>query len=92
MNQWFNKWGYWAILLGRIVPLVPFDAVSYLSGLAKTKVTKFSALTFIGAMPRCLLYAYIGELIAKYNLPVLMLLAIIVAVILLIWKIKKRHS
>jgi undecaprenyl-diphosphatase len=89
VNQWFNKWGSWAILLGRIIPLVPFDAVSYLSGLAKTKVTKFSALTFIGAVPRCLLYAYIGELIAEYNLPVLILLAIIVVVILLIWKFKK---
>ncbi|MGD6810883.1 MAG: VTT domain-containing protein [Candidatus Bathyarchaeia archaeon] len=89
MNQWFNKWGSWAILLGRIIPLVPFDAVSYLSGLAKTKVTKFSVLTFIGAVPRCLLYAYIGELIAQYNLPALILLAIIAVVIFLIWKFKR---
>jgi undecaprenyl-diphosphatase len=89
MNQWFNKWGSWAILLGRIIPLVPFDAVSYLSGWAKTKVTKFSGLTFIGAVPRCLLYAYIGELIAGYNVPVLILLAVIAVVIFLIWKFKK---
>ncbi|MCW4025202.1 MAG: VTT domain-containing protein [Candidatus Bathyarchaeota archaeon] len=89
MNQWFNKWGSWAILLGRLIPLVPFDAVSYLSGLTKTKVTKFSVLTFIGAIPRCLLYAYIGELIAAYNLPFLILLVIIVVIILLIWEYRK---
>jgi undecaprenyl-diphosphatase len=95
MNQWFSKWGSWAILLGRIVPLVPFDAVSYLSGLSKTKVARFAGLTFLGAVPRCLLYAYIGELIAAYNLPVLVLLAIVAVVILLIWNFKKgnlRHS
>jgi uncharacterized membrane protein YdjX (TVP38/TMEM64 family)/membrane-associated phospholipid phosphatase len=92
MNQWFNKWGSWAILFGRIIPLVPFDAVSYLSGLAKTKVAKFAVITFIGAVPRCLLYAYIGELIAGYNLPVLILLAIIAVVILISWKFKKWHS
>jgi uncharacterized membrane protein YdjX (TVP38/TMEM64 family) len=69
-----------------------FDAVSYLSGLAKTKVAKFAVITFIGAVPRCLLYAYIGELIAGYNLPVLILLAIIAVVILISWKFKKWHS
>lgn len=92
VNQWFSKWGSWAILLGRIVPLVPFDAVSYLSGLAKTKVTRFAGLTFIGAVPRCLLYAYIGELIAEYNLPALILLAIIATAILLIWRVRKDHA
>ncbi|MCW4046317.1 MAG: VTT domain-containing protein [Candidatus Bathyarchaeota archaeon] len=35
MDGWFQKWGSWAIILGRLVPFIPFDAISYLSGLTK---------------------------------------------------------
>jgi uncharacterized membrane protein YdjX (TVP38/TMEM64 family) len=71
MDGWFQKWGSWAIILGRLVPFIPFDAISYLSGLSKVKIERFTFLTFLGSVPRCLFYAYVGELIAEYNLPVL---------------------
>ncbi|MCJ7720894.1 VTT domain-containing protein, partial [Candidatus Bathyarchaeota archaeon] len=28
-DNWFNRWGSWAVLLGRFAPFIPFDAISY---------------------------------------------------------------
>jgi uncharacterized membrane protein YdjX (TVP38/TMEM64 family) len=90
VNEWFQKRGSWAILLGRLIPFIPFDAVSYFSGLTNIRVSKFSFLTFIASIPRCLLYAYVGALIANYNLPVLAALSISALIILLIFRFKKK--
>lgn len=90
VNEWFEKRGSWAILLGRLIPFIPFDAVSYFSGLTDVKVSKFSFLTFIASVPRCLLYAYVGALIADYNLPVLAALCISLLIIFLIFRFKNK--
>jgi uncharacterized membrane protein YdjX (TVP38/TMEM64 family) len=90
VNEWFQKRGSWAILLGRLIPFIPFDAVSYFSGLTDIKVSKFSFLTFIASIPRCLLYAYVGALIADYNLPVLTALSISLLIIFLIFRFKDK--
>ena len=40
-DNWFNRWGAWAILLGRFAPFIPFDAISYSAGLTKMKLKNF---------------------------------------------------
>lgn len=90
VDYWFHRYGSWTILLGRLIPFIPFDAISYLSGLTKVKLWKFVLLTFIGAIPRSLLYAYIGEMIAKYNLPALIVTILLIAMLLVIIRMKER--
>ncbi|MEM2123394.1 MAG: VTT domain-containing protein [Candidatus Bathyarchaeia archaeon] len=90
VDFWFHRYGLWTILLGRLVPFIPFDAISYLSGLARVKPWKFASLTFIGAVPRCLLYAYIGEMIAKYNLPALIVTVLLIAMLLTVIRVKEK--
>jgi len=90
MDEWFRRWGSWAIVLGRLVPFIPFDAISYLSGLTKVRSGRFALLTFLGSMPRCLFYAYVGELIAQYNIPVLIVLFVTILSVFLIFKLKKE--
>lgn len=90
MDRWFQRWGSWTIILGRLVPFIPFDAISYLSGLTKVRIERFAFLTFLGSVPRCLFYAYIGELIAEYNLPILIALFVTMLTVFLFFKIKKE--
>jgi uncharacterized membrane protein YdjX (TVP38/TMEM64 family) len=90
VDLWFHRYGSSAILLGRLIPFIPFDAVSYLSGLTKVKLWKFATLTFIGSIPRCLLYAYLGDMIAKYNLPALIVAALLTAMLLTVIRVKKK--
>jgi len=59
-DNWFNRWGSWAVLLGRFAPFIPFDAISYGAGLTSMKLKSFLVPTVIGALPRTLFYTYLG--------------------------------
>ena len=61
-DNWFNRWGVWAVLLGRFAPFIPFDAISYSAGLTKMKLKNFMIPTVIGTLPRTLFYTYLGTL------------------------------
>ena len=74
-DNWFNRWGGWAILLGRFAPFIPFDAISYSAGLTTMKLKNFLIPTIIGTLPRTLFYTSLGgffgltfsELIESYR-------------------------
>jgi uncharacterized membrane protein YdjX (TVP38/TMEM64 family) len=59
-DNWFNRWGSWAILLGRFAPFIPFDAISYSAGLTTMKLKSFLIPTAIGTLPRTLFYTSLG--------------------------------
>ncbi|WNZ29005.1 MAG: VTT domain-containing protein [Candidatus Bathyarchaeota archaeon] len=59
-DNWVNRWGSWAILLGRFAPFISFDAISYGAGLTTMKLKSFLIPTIIGTFPRTLFYTYIG--------------------------------
>ncbi|PVX25823.1 MAG: hypothetical protein CW691_03370 [Candidatus Bathyarchaeum sp.] len=59
-DNWFERWGSWAILLGRFAPFIPFDAISYSAGLTTMKLKNFLIPTVIGTLPRTLFYTYLG--------------------------------
>jgi uncharacterized membrane protein YdjX (TVP38/TMEM64 family) len=61
-DNWFDRWGAWAILLGRFAPFIPFDAISYGAGLTSMKLKKFMIPTIIGTLPRTLFYTTFGIL------------------------------
>jgi len=60
-DQWIKTWGLWAIIVGRAVPFIMFDPISYAAGLANVKDKHYFLATFIGSIPRAIFYAFIGE-------------------------------
>jgi len=60
-DNWFNRWGSWAVLLGRFAPFIPFDAISYSAGLTTMKLKSFMIPTVIGTFPRTLFYTSLGS-------------------------------
>jgi uncharacterized membrane protein YdjX (TVP38/TMEM64 family) len=60
-DNWFNRWGVWAVLMGRFAPFIPFDAISYSAGLTTMKLKKFMIPTIIGTLPRALFYTSLGS-------------------------------
>ncbi len=60
-DNWFNRWGVWAVLLGRFAPFIPFDAISYSAGLTTMKLKNFMIPTIIGTLPRALFYTSLGN-------------------------------
>jgi uncharacterized membrane protein YdjX (TVP38/TMEM64 family) len=54
------KYGAWAVVLGRWVPGVPGDPVSYAAGLTRMPAVKFTVLTIVGLVPANLVTAFLG--------------------------------
>ena len=65
-DRWFERWGGWGVLIGRFLPFIPFDGVSYGAGLTKIKFRDFIIASTIGGIPRSFFYAWVGEQLAPY--------------------------
>lgn len=63
MDDWVSRNGTKAILLTRIVPIIPFDLVSYVSGITPIKFHNYFIATIVGAIPRTLFLAYVGSVL-----------------------------
>jgi len=62
IDGWITRYGRKAILVARLLPIVPFDLISYTSGLTSMSFADYFVATSIGALPRCLFLAYAGLL------------------------------
>ncbi len=60
MDEWIESWGFWAIIVGRAVPVIMFDPVSYAAGLSNIKPKQYYVATLIGSIPRAIFYAFLG--------------------------------
>ncbi len=60
VDIWIERWGIWAIIVGRAVPLIMFDPVSYAAGLSNVKWKPYTLATFIGSIPRAFFFAFFG--------------------------------
>ena len=65
-DRWFARWGVYAVFVGRLVPGIAFDAISYAAGLTRMRFRGFMAATALGIFPQTLLYAYLGRQAPRY--------------------------
>lgn len=61
-DRFFRRFGAYAVLIGRLVPIVSFDVVSYGAGLTRMSFNSFIIATAVGMIPGTLLYVYLGRL------------------------------
>jgi membrane protein DedA with SNARE-associated domain len=58
-ERWFDRWGSWAVLLGRLTPIAR-SFVSIPAGLFESPFGRYNLLTLIGNGIWCLFFAAIG--------------------------------
>ena len=58
-ERWFDRWGDWAVFLGRITP-VARSFVSIPAGVFRAPLGRYTVLTFIGSTIWCVVFASIG--------------------------------
>lgn len=63
----FHQWGSNAILIGRLLPFVPFKVFSITSGILRFNFENFVVMTFIGTLPRAFLLAWLGSKLLDYQ-------------------------
>ena len=64
-DEWFAKYGDWAIFFSRLMPVVR-TFISFPAGVAKMHLGKFLMYTFIGSFPWCFGLAYGGFLLGEH--------------------------
>ncbi|MGK0467449.1 TVP38/TMEM64 family protein [Clostridium sp.] len=92
-----NKQGFKVILVGRLLPFISFDFLSYAAGLSNMKLIPFLIATGIGMVPGTIAYVVLGNEMSKLSsyskiITSLVILAIIIFIFSYIIKvfIKKR--
>ena len=63
-HRFFVRFGSWAILLGRMLPVVR-TFIALPAGIARMDRTRFHVLTFIGSLPWCLGLAWVGYILGE---------------------------
>jgi membrane protein DedA with SNARE-associated domain len=58
-ERWFERWGDWAVLVGRITP-VARSFVSIPAGVLEARLGRYTVLTFIGSTLWCIGFAAAG--------------------------------
>lgn len=61
-DAFFARFGPYAVLAGRLIPIVSFDVVSYGAGLTRMSFAGFLVATALGMLPATILYSYLGHL------------------------------
>jgi membrane protein DedA with SNARE-associated domain len=58
-ERWFDRWGDWAVLIGRITP-VARSFISIPAGVFRMPLLRYTVLTFIGSTLWCIAFAGAG--------------------------------
>lgn len=97
-DGWFQRWGLFAVLAGRVLPAVR-TYISFPAGLARVDLVRFSVLTFAGALPWCAALALVGfELGRNYQTvsdPIgkaAIVLALLVVAAVVVWYFRGRRE
>lgn len=91
--------GFKFILIGRLLPFISFDILSYAAGLSSMKVCPFAIATGIGMLPGTIVYVLMGTGFTRFDFVlskgkiILILIAVIAVIIFFVLKkIKKRKE
>jgi membrane protein DedA with SNARE-associated domain len=101
-DRWFERWGSWAVFLGRMVPLVR-TFVSYPAGISRMPMGRFVLFSTLGSLPWNLAliaagfvvgenYPQIEAAIKPYEYAIYAAILIAIAVVVVRWYLGKRGS
>jgi membrane protein DedA with SNARE-associated domain len=101
-DRWFERWGSWAVFLGRMVPLVR-TFVSYPAGISRMPLGRFVLFSTLGSLPwnAALIVAgfVVGEnypaieaAIKPYEYVIYAAVLALVALLVVRWQLGKRRS
>ena len=90
VDKWVEKNGTVAILISRLIPVIPFDLISYVAGLTNLSFKSYFIATLLGAYPRTLMLAMIGSSFGSvlrllgFTIELIMLVGVIGIIVFLI--------
>lgn len=92
IEEFFKKYGKYAIMVARLLPFVPFDAVSYAAGLTSMDFWPFFLATGLGQLPATIVYSYAGGSLTGGAQKLMVGLLILFAVSIIIYVARKIYN
>lgn len=84
--------GGWAVVIGRWIPGVPCDPISYVAGITRMPAVRFLPLTIAGLLPANLVTAFVGaEAATDMQLQYWIFGLVIFIGVLFVWALIHRH-
>jgi uncharacterized membrane protein YdjX (TVP38/TMEM64 family) len=82
----------WVVFITHLLPILPFDLISYGAGLAKLSFKIYATSTLLGTFPCVFFLTYLGASFA-IELPVAITIATVVAILLIIltWGVRQYN-
>lgn len=88
--------GFFTVLFFRLVPIVPYEALNYVSGLAKIKFKDYFLATFLGLIPGVIIATFLGDSLGDWTSPkfilAIFLMVVMIAVPTIYQIIKKKKE
>lgn len=81
-----TRYGFYAILVARLIPLISFDIVSYVAGLTSIGFRRFFVATMFGMIPGTMFYTWLG--VSFLRLEVFGLIFTIIMLLALVYYLK----
>ncbi len=81
-ESFMKKYGVYSVLIGRVLPVVPFKVFSIAAGITRVPFMLFVICTLVGVIPRLFLLAIFGVSLAKYTKPTLIAAAVLLLIFL----------
>lgn len=96
-GKWFEdgveKRGFLIIFMLRLIPLVPFDIISYGAGLSKIKFKDFMPATILGIIPGVLVFTNLGDKSLEVTSPQFILaVGLLILLFIMSYILKKKIS
>ena len=60
-DRFFDRYGRYAVLIARLIPVVSFDLISYAGGLTNMTLWQFFWATGLGQLPATIIYSILGQ-------------------------------
>lgn len=87
-NAFMAQHGTAAVLIARLIPVVPFDPISYLAGLTRMRLSVFCWATLVGQIPAGMTYAYVSQEIDRPGHLVLKGIGAFLSLLLFGWAVR----
>lgn len=89
--------GFVGVLILRLIPLVPFDVISYGAGLTQIRYLHFIVATALGIVPGVVIYVNLGDkLFNWYSVQFICAIGMLIALSVLSWfgseHLRKKHN
>jgi uncharacterized membrane protein YdjX (TVP38/TMEM64 family) len=91
-DKWFARYGVYAVLIARLVPVVSFDAISYAAGLTRMRFFGFLIATVVGMTPATFVYSFLGQRAPQYINVLLVIFGIAIATGIVVAVVNRNRS